>query len=95
MPAGLFHENYRTDERIFQTWFVRVWLIAFLLVWVLFPFYASKYMISTMIDLGIAIIACHGLFADRFYRSDFIGPCGFYGRGGVYQLDPCQPRGTL
>jgi branched-chain amino acid transport system permease protein len=61
MPAGLYHENYRSDERIFQTWFVRIWLIAFLLVCALFPLFASKYMISTMIEVGIAIIACHGL----------------------------------
>jgi len=54
MPAGLFHENYRTDERIFQTWFVRIWLIAFLLVCVLFPLFASKYMISTMIEVAMA-----------------------------------------
>ena len=61
MPAGIFHENYRTDERIFQTWFVRIWLIAFLLGCILFPLFASEYMISIMIEVGIAIIACHGL----------------------------------
>jgi hypothetical protein len=37
MPAGLYHEQYRTDERIFQTWFVKGWLIAFLLACILFP----------------------------------------------------------
>ncbi len=38
MPAGLFHEKYQTDERIFQTWFVKGWLIAFLFACTLFPF---------------------------------------------------------
>ena len=55
MPSGLFHENYRSDEYIFQTWFVRVWLIVFLLACILFPLVGSKYMISTMIEVGIAI----------------------------------------
>jgi branched-chain amino acid transport system permease protein len=82
MPAGLFHENYRTDERIFQTWFVRIWLIAFLLVWVLFPLFASKYMISTMIDVGIAIIACHGLnLLTGFTGQISLGHAAFMGVG--------------
>jgi branched-chain amino acid transport system permease protein len=74
MPAGLYHENYRSDERIFQTWFVRIWLIAFLLVCALFPLFASKYMISTMIEVGIAIIACHGLNL----LTGFTGQISFY-----------------
>ena len=44
MPAGLFHEDYKHDERIFQTWFVWAWLMAFLLACILFPLFASKYM---------------------------------------------------
>ena len=82
MPAGLFHENYRTDERIFQTWFVRIWLIAFLLVCVLFPLFASKYMISTMIEVGIAIIACHGLnLLTGFTGQISLGHAAFMGVG--------------
>ena len=82
MPAGLFHENYRTDERIFQTWFVRIWLIAFLLVWALFPLFASKYMISTMIEVGIAIIACQGLnLLTGFTGQISLGHAAFMGVG--------------
>jgi branched-chain amino acid transport system permease protein len=82
MPAGLYHENYRSDERIFQTWFVRTWLIAFLLVCALFPLFASKYMISTMIEVGIAIIACHGLnLLTGFTGQISLGHAAFMGVG--------------
>ena len=82
MPAGLFHENYRTDERIFQTWFVRIWLIAFLVTCILFPVFASKYMISIMIDVGIAIIACHGLnLLTGFTGQISLGHAAFMGVG--------------
>ena len=82
MPAGLFHENYRTDERIFQTWFVRVWLIAFLIGCAVFPMFASKYMVSTMIEVGIAIIACHGLnLLTGFTGQISLGHAAFMGVG--------------
>jgi len=82
MPAGLFHENYRTDERIFQTWFVRIWLIAFLIGCAVFPIFASKYMISTMIEVGIAIIACHGLnLLTGFTGQISLGHAAFLGVG--------------
>jgi branched-chain amino acid transport system permease protein len=82
MPAGLFHENYRTDERIFQTWFVRIWLIAFLIGCAVFPVFASKYMVSTMIEVGIAIIACHGLnLLTGFTGQISLGHAAFMGVG--------------
>ncbi|UCD78414.1 MAG: branched-chain amino acid ABC transporter permease [Desulfobacterales bacterium] len=82
MPAGLFHEDYRTDERIFQTWFVRVWLIAFLLGCTLFPLTASKYMISIMIEAGIAVIACQGLnLLTGFTGQISLGQAAFMGVG--------------
>ena len=52
MPAGLYHENYRTDEHIFQTWFVRAWLVVFLIGCAVLPVFASKYMISILIEVG-------------------------------------------
>ena len=82
MPAGLFHETYRSDERIFQTWFVRSWVIAFLLACLLFPLFASKYMISIMIEAGIAIIACHGLnLLTGFTGQISLGHAAFMGVG--------------
>ncbi len=82
MPAGLFHEKYETDERIFQTGFVWVWLIAFLLACILFPLFASKYMISILTEVGIAIIACHGLnLLTGFTGQISLGQSAFMGVG--------------
>ncbi len=82
MPAGLYHESYRTDERIFQTWFVRVWLALFLVFFLVFPLFGSKYMISTMIEVGIAVIACHGLnLLAGFTGQISIGHAAFMGVG--------------
>jgi branched-chain amino acid transport system permease protein len=82
MPAGLYHENYRSDERIFQTWFVRIWLIAFLIACVLFPLFGSKYMVSIMIEAGIAIIACNGLnLLTGFTGQISLGHAAFMGVG--------------
>ena len=82
MPAGLFHENYRNDERIFQTWFVKAWLIAFLIACALYPLVASKYMISIMTEAGIAIIACHGLnVLTGFTGQISLGHAAFLGVG--------------
>ncbi len=82
MPAGLFHENYRNDERIFQTWFVKAWLIVFLIACALFPFIGSKYMISIMTEVGIAIIACHGLnILTGFTGQISLGHAAFLGVG--------------
>ncbi|HDZ91194.1 MAG: branched-chain amino acid ABC transporter permease [Deltaproteobacteria bacterium] len=82
MPAGLFHESYRNDERIFQTWFVRAWLMAFLIACVLFPVVGSKYMVSIMTEVGIAIIACHGLnILTGFTGQISLGHAAFLGVG--------------
>ena len=82
MPAGLYHENYRTDEHIFQTWFVRVWLVVFLIGCAVLPVFASKYMISILIEVGIAIIACHGLnILTGFTGQISLGHAAFMGVG--------------
>ena len=82
MPAGLFHETYRSDERIFHTWFVRVWLFLFLAACIVFPLFASKYMVSTLIEVGIAIIACHGLnLLTGFTGQISLGHAAFMGVG--------------
>ena len=82
MPAGLFHESYRYDERIFQTWFVKAWLIVLLIACALFPLVGSKYMISIMTEVGIAIIACHGLnILTGFTGQISLGHAAFVGVG--------------
>ena len=82
MPSGLFHETYQSDERIFQTWFVKIWLIIFLLLLILMPLFASPYMLSNMTEVGIAIIACHGLnLLTGFTGQISLGHAAFLGVG--------------
>lgn len=82
MPSGLFHERYESDERIFQTWFVRIWLVVLLIACAGFPVFASKYMISIMTEVGIAIIACHGLnLLTGFTGQISLGHAAFMGVG--------------
>ncbi len=82
MPSGLFHETYQSDERIFQTWFVKIWLIIFLLVLALLPLFISEYMLSNMIEVGIAVIACHGLnLLTGFTGQISLGHAAFLGVG--------------
>ncbi|MBC8417912.1 MAG: branched-chain amino acid ABC transporter permease [Desulfobacterales bacterium] len=82
MPAGIFHEDYRSDDRIFQTWFVKAWVFAFLIGCILFPFFSTKYMISIMTEVGIAIIACHGLnLLTGFTGQISLGHAAFLGVG--------------
>ena len=82
MPSGVFHESYASDERIFQTWFVKIWLILLLLVMAALPFMVSNYMISILIEAGIAIIACHGLNLLTGYTGQIsLGHSAFIGVG--------------
>jgi branched-chain amino acid transport system permease protein len=82
MPAGLFHETYRSDEQVFPTWFVRAWLVAFLAACVVAPFVASKYVVSTLIEVGIAVITCHGLnLLTGFTGQISLGQAAFMGVG--------------
>jgi branched-chain amino acid transport system permease protein len=94
MPAGLFHESYRSDERIFQTWFVRAWLAVFLAAALLVPFVASKYVVSTLTEVGIAVIACHGLnLLTGFTGQISLGQAAFMGVGAYASAILCGRLG--
>ncbi len=82
MSSGVFHENYASDERIFQTWFVKFWLVLSLLTLVFLPYLISNYMLSIMIEVGIAVIACHGLnLLTGFTGQISLGHSAFMGVG--------------
>ena len=61
---------------------MRVWLIVFLLACGLFPLAASKYMVSILIEAGIAVIACQGLnLLTGFTGQISLGQAAFMGVG--------------
>ena len=61
MPCGLFHNQYRTDERIFQTIWVRSWITVFGIFVLLMPFFVSDYIIYVTNTIFIFIVGAIGL----------------------------------
>jgi branched-chain amino acid transport system permease protein len=61
MGSGQYKTRYRDDIKIFQTRFVKAWLVALLLFLLVFPFLASNYLLYTANLCGIAVIGALGL----------------------------------
>jgi branched-chain amino acid transport system permease protein len=61
MPCGLFHNRYRTDERIFQTIWARTWLVAFALGVLILPFFVSNYILYVSNMIFIFVVGAIGL----------------------------------
>jgi len=61
MPCGLFHTRYNTDERIFETLFVRICLAVFLVFLLIFPILANNYFIYVSNMIFIFIVGAIGL----------------------------------
>jgi branched-chain amino acid transport system permease protein len=59
--CGDFKTSYRLDRAIFQTGFVKFWLILLTIGLLFFPFVAGRYMIYLVNLSGIAIIGAMGL----------------------------------
>lgn len=87
--CGLFHQSYRSDMGIFQTWFARVWM-ALLFAWMLvFPFVAKpigKALGTNVLYLanliGIYIIGAQGLNILTGYTGQIsLGHGAFMGVG--------------
>ncbi len=80
MPTGLFHTKYRTDERIFQTLWVRAWILVFFILMLIYPFVVSKALLSFTNVALIFILGSVGInlltgFAGQitFAHGAFIG----------------------
>lgn len=61
MPCGLFHTRYRTDERIFQTIWVRSWIAVLSLSVLLLPFVVNDYILYVCNTIFIFIVGAIGL----------------------------------
>jgi branched-chain amino acid transport system permease protein len=61
MPCGLFHTRYRTDERIFQTIWVRSWIAVLSLSVLLLPFFVNDYILYVCNTIFIFIVGAIGL----------------------------------
>ncbi|MEW6264646.1 MAG: branched-chain amino acid ABC transporter permease [Thermodesulfobacteriota bacterium] len=89
MPCGLFHESYRKDEEVFQTWWVKGWLVALLIMLIVFPMFGSRLsqtlntnVINLMVVIFIYIIGAHGLnLLTGFTGQISLGHGAFMGVG--------------
>lgn len=59
--SGRFHTTYQQDMALFQNLWVKVWLAIFFIVIVLCPYVLSRYQISILNEMSIAVIGALGL----------------------------------
>ncbi len=82
MRCGDFKESYWEDEIIFQSFFVRFWLAALLVILVILPWLASSYVMYVANLIGIAIIGAVGLnLLTGFTGQISLGHAAFVGVG--------------
>ena len=82
MRCGDFKETYIKDEEIFQSLFVKFWLVLFFVFLLLVPFIADAYMLYVANMIGFAIIGALGLnLLTGFTGQISLGHAAFLGVG--------------
>jgi branched-chain amino acid transport system permease protein len=82
MRCGDFKDNYKKDEAIFQSIFVKVWLALLIVFLLVFPFFANEYILYMANLIGIAIIGALGLnLLTGFTGQISLGHAAFIGVG--------------
>ncbi len=61
MPSGLYHTTYRSSIKRFQTFFVKFWFTLFVMGLIALPLLGFNYILSILINAGIAVIVVLGL----------------------------------
>ncbi len=56
-----FKVNYREDTALFQNLWVKSWLVIFIVTMLVLPFLLSRYQLSILDEMGIAVIGALGL----------------------------------
>jgi branched-chain amino acid transport system permease protein len=83
MRCGDYKESYLDDEKIFQTLFVKFWLILMAVVLVLLPWLTSPYVMYMANLICLAIIGAVGLnLLTGFTGQISLGHAAFIGVGG-------------
>ncbi len=82
MRCGDFKDTYIRDEAIFQSLFVKFWLVLFFVFLLIFPFLVNEYVLYIANLIGIAIIGAHGLnLLTGFTGQISLGHAAFVGVG--------------
>ena len=71
-----FKESYYEDLKLFQTIWIRFFMILFLTALASLPWWGNPYLIYLVNLSCIAVVAAIGLNSDRLYRTDLHVPCG-------------------
>lgn len=83
MRCGDFKESYLEDEKIFQSVFVKFWLVILFAFLILLPFVANPYIMYIANLIGFAIIGAVGLnLLTGFTGQISLGHAAFIGVGG-------------
>jgi branched-chain amino acid transport system permease protein len=59
--TGVFYENFRAEEQLWNTPAARVWMLVFVCLLFTLPLWASKYLLAMACIVGIHVIATLGL----------------------------------
>jgi len=83
MRCGDFKESYLEDEKIFQSFFVKLWLALLMVLLLVLPLITNAYVIYVANLTGIAVIAAVGLnLLTGFTGQISLGHAAFVGIGG-------------
>lgn len=61
MTSGNYKTSYQADMAIFQTLWVKLWMIGFIIFMIIFPFYAGPYLTYVVNLSAIAVIGAIGI----------------------------------
>ncbi len=61
MRTGVFFESFRAEERLWNSPASRWWMVAFVVLLLTLPFWASEYLLAMACIIGIHVIATMGL----------------------------------
>lgn len=61
MRTAVFHQNFASEERLWDSPTQRRWMLAFTLIWFSLPLWGSDYMLAMACIVGIHIVATLGL----------------------------------
>jgi branched-chain amino acid transport system permease protein len=77
-----FKVNYKEDSALFQNLWVKTWLVIFIAAMLVLPFMMSRYYLSILNEMGIAIIGALGLNLLTGYTGQIsLGHGAFIGIG--------------
>ena len=59
--SGYYKVSYKEDMAIFQTLWIKVWLMIFIILAIVTPIFLNRYQLSILNEMGIATIGALGL----------------------------------